>query len=120
MFFMFIGSPYGMVSKEHIDTSTPTGKFMLTVFGAIAELERYMTLQRQAEGIRAAKSRGVQFGRPVKKSPENFIELELLATLTLKYLGEVLFLLVSIMLPAMKLISAQKFLRFVTIHRGFL
>jgi DNA invertase Pin-like site-specific DNA recombinase len=61
--------------KENIDTSTPTGKFMLTVFGAVAELERGYTLQRQREGIAAAKMRGVSFGRPVKKSPENFGEL---------------------------------------------
>ena len=58
--------------KEHIDTTTPTGKFMLTVFGAVAELERGYILQRQAEGIAAAKRRGVQFGRPAKKPPENF------------------------------------------------
>ena len=44
--------------KEHIDTSTPTGKFMLTVFGAVVELERGYILQRQAEGIVAAKRRG--------------------------------------------------------------
>jgi DNA invertase Pin-like site-specific DNA recombinase len=61
--------------KESIDTSTPTGKFMLTVFGAVAELERGYILQRQAEGIAAAKLRGVKFGRPVKKPPENFAEI---------------------------------------------
>jgi len=61
--------------KEHIDTSTPTGKFMLTVFGAVAELERGYLLQRQAEGIAAAKARGVRFGRPIKKPPENFAAL---------------------------------------------
>lgn len=37
--------------KEAIDTTTPTGKFMLTVFGAVAELEREYILQRQQEGI---------------------------------------------------------------------
>ena len=36
--------------KEAIDTTTPTGKFMLTVFGAVAELEREYILQRQREG----------------------------------------------------------------------
>ena len=61
--------------KEHIDTTTPTGKFMLTVFGAVAELERGYILQRQREGIAAAKIRGVRFGRPVKKPCENFGEL---------------------------------------------
>lgn len=38
--------------KEAIDTTTPTGKFMLTVFGAVAELEREYILQRQREGDR--------------------------------------------------------------------
>jgi len=61
--------------KEHIDTTTPTGRFTLTVFAAVAELEREYTLQRQAEGIAAAKARGVHLGRPVKKPPENFPEV---------------------------------------------
>ena len=39
--------------KEVIDTSTPQGRFMLTVFGAIAELEREHILERQREGIDA-------------------------------------------------------------------
>ena len=49
--------------KEAIDTSTPTGKFMLTVFGAVAELEREYILQRQKEGIAVAKQNGVYKGR---------------------------------------------------------
>ena len=61
--------------KENIDTTTPTGKFMLTVFGAVAELERGYILQRQAEGIAAAKARGVRFGRPERDLPDNFGEL---------------------------------------------
>jgi DNA invertase Pin-like site-specific DNA recombinase len=61
--------------KERIDTTTPTGKFMLTVFGAVAELERGYILDRQKEGIRAAKRRGVHFGRGIIKPPENFAEL---------------------------------------------
>ena len=44
--------------KEAIDTTTPTGKFMLTVFGAVAELEREYILQRQREGIAIAGHRG--------------------------------------------------------------
>ena len=43
--------------KEHIDTTTPAGKFMLTIFGAVAELERSYILQRQAEGIASARAR---------------------------------------------------------------
>jgi DNA invertase Pin-like site-specific DNA recombinase len=61
--------------KECIDTTTVTGKFMLTVFGAVAELERGYILERQREGISAARKRGVVFGRPIKKPPENFGEL---------------------------------------------
>jgi DNA invertase Pin-like site-specific DNA recombinase len=49
--------------KENIDTTTPAGKFMLTVFGALAELEREQTLQRQKEGIAAAKEAGKYTGR---------------------------------------------------------
>ena len=37
--------------KEAIDTTTPSGKFMLTIFGAVAELERAYILERQKEGI---------------------------------------------------------------------
>ena len=44
--------------KEAIDTTTPTGKFMLTVFAAVAELEREYILQRQREGIAIAKQLG--------------------------------------------------------------
>jgi DNA invertase Pin-like site-specific DNA recombinase len=61
--------------KEKIDTKTPTGKFMLTVFGAVAELERGYIRQRQAEGIAAARLRGVHLGRPSKPLPDNFGEL---------------------------------------------
>lgn len=49
--------------KESIDTSTPQGKFMLTVFGAMAELERESILERQKEGIAIAKEAGLYKGR---------------------------------------------------------
>lgn len=49
--------------KESVDTSTPQGKFMLTIFGAVAELERESIRQRQAEGIAIAKQNGVYKGR---------------------------------------------------------
>lgn len=49
--------------KEAIDTTTPTGKFMLTIFGAVAELEREYILQRQREGIAIAKEQKKYTGR---------------------------------------------------------
>lgn len=57
--------------KEDIDTDTPAGKFMLTVFGAVAELEREYIRQRQREGIEIAKAQGKYKGRP-EKQPEDF------------------------------------------------
>ena len=56
--------------KEAIDTTTPTGKFMLTIFGAVAELEREYILQRQREGIAVAKAQGVYKGRRPVERPE--------------------------------------------------
>lgn len=57
--------------KEAIDTATPTGRFMLTVFGAVAQLEQEYMLQRQREGISIAKKAGKYKGRtpiPIGKS----------------------------------------------------
>ncbi len=60
-------------NKENIDTSTPTGKLMLTMIGAIAEFERQNLLDRQAEGIAIAKAKGVYKGRkPVEVDDEVF------------------------------------------------
>ena len=56
--------------KESIDTSTPTGKFMLTIFGAVAELEREYILQRQREGIEIAKAQGKYTGRKPITHPD--------------------------------------------------
>ena len=50
--------------KETIDTSTPQGKFLLSIFGAMAELERETIRQRQREGIDLALAEGRAYGRP--------------------------------------------------------
>lgn len=53
--------------KETIDTNTASGRFMLTVFGAMAQLERDYILDRQKEGIAIAKANNKYKGRqPVK------------------------------------------------------
>lgn len=49
--------------KENIDTTTPHGRFMLSVFGALSELERESILERQREGIEIAKAEGKYKGR---------------------------------------------------------
>ena len=56
--------------KEAIDTTTPSGKFMLAIFGAVAELEREYILQRQREGIAIAKANGVYKGRKSIEHPD--------------------------------------------------
>ena len=59
--------------KENIDTTTPQGRFMLTVFAALAELERENILQRQKEGIAIAKLQGKYKGRqPIKIDTAQF------------------------------------------------
>ena len=65
----------GLVSnKENIDTTTPQGKLMLTMIGAIAEFERENLLERQREGIAIAKKQGKYKGRkPVKINEEVFL-----------------------------------------------
>ena len=50
-------------AKENIDSSTPTGKLMLTMIGAINEFERANMLERQKEGIAIAKANGKYKGR---------------------------------------------------------
>ena len=57
--------------KESFDTTTPQGKFVLTMFGALAELEREQIAQRQAEGIAEAKKAGKYTGRKPIKVDEN-------------------------------------------------
>lgn len=60
-------------TKEQIDTSTPQGKLMLTMIGAIAEFERANLLERQREGIEIAKREGkYKDNHGVKKTVEDF------------------------------------------------
>ena len=54
-------------NKENVDTSTATGKLMLTMIGAIAEFERQNMLERQKEGIAIAKAEGKYKGGQVKR-----------------------------------------------------
>lgn len=50
--------------SEAIDTSTPTGKMVFTVLGAVAELERSLITERVRAGLRNAKAKGKRLGRP--------------------------------------------------------
>ena len=48
--------------KEQIDTSSPTGRFLVSVFAALAQLEREQILIRQQEGVKAQKAAGTYTG----------------------------------------------------------
>lgn len=56
--------------KENIDTQTPVGKFMLTIFGAISQLEREYIKEKQREGIEIAKKQGKYKGKQKIKIDE--------------------------------------------------
>jgi len=56
--------------KESIDTSTPAGRLMLTIFAGLYQFERECTLERQAEGIKEAKKAGKYKGRRPKEIDE--------------------------------------------------
>jgi len=63
-------------SKENIDTTSPQGRFVLSIFAALSELEREQTLQRQREGIEIAKLQGKYKGRqPIKIDEIEFAKL---------------------------------------------
>ena len=61
-------------NKENIDSSTPTGKLMLTMIGAIAEFERQNLLERQREGIEIAKRNHKFTGRQVKEIDQKLFD----------------------------------------------
>ena len=63
------------VLDQAIDTSTPTGRLLFSMLGAIAEFETELRRERQMDGIAKAKSRGVRFGRKASLTAEQVREL---------------------------------------------
>lgn len=62
--------------KEAIDTTTPAGRLMLTIFAGLYQFERECTMERQAEGIKEAKKAGKYKGRkPIAVDMVKFNEL---------------------------------------------
>ena len=56
-------------------TGALISELVLQILSYVAETERSFLLQRQAEGIAAAKAKGVMFGRPIKQKPENYHDI---------------------------------------------
>lgn len=67
------------VDNPSLNTDTPQGEFMLTILAAVAQLERAVILERQAEGIALAKQRGV-YDKAPKLSPQQVQEAQQKAT----------------------------------------
>jgi len=59
--------------SEQMDTTTPAGKMVFTVLGAVAELERSLIVERVRAGMRNARAKGARIGRPPRTqlSPED-------------------------------------------------
>ncbi len=74
-----------------LDTTTPVGRFTLTILAAVAELERNLIRQRTRDALAAKKARGERVGRPPVLSAEVVAEVRALrASLTLREVAEVL------------------------------
>ena len=64
-----------VVLEQDIDTTTPTGRLLFTMLGAIGEFERDLINQRTQEGIRLAREKGVKFGPKTKLDDEQLEQL---------------------------------------------
>lgn len=59
-----------VITTMNIDTRTPTGRLLLAILSGVADFERELIRERVNSGIKAAKVRGVRFGRPNLVTPE--------------------------------------------------
>ena len=62
------GAGFRSIADPMIDTTSPHGKLIIAVLGALAEFERSMILARTADGRKRAMDRGIKFGRKPKLS----------------------------------------------------
>lgn len=75
--FQSLGIDFVSVT-EAIDTSTPMGRMVFTVLGAVAELERSLTIERVKAGQRSARARGRHIGRRFTFSDAHISQAKLL------------------------------------------
>jgi DNA invertase Pin-like site-specific DNA recombinase len=74
--------------SEQLDTSTPAGKMVFTVLGAVAELERSLIAERVRAGLRNAVAKGKRLGRPPVDVSEHQVRVLLESGLSLKTIGK--------------------------------
>ncbi len=61
-----VGAKFSSLSEPWADTTSPAGKMIMTFFAGMAEFEKELIRDRTSSGRKAAKDRGVKFGRPSK------------------------------------------------------
>ena len=61
--FEKLGVKFKSINDPFIDTTSANGKFIITLFGAVAQLERDIIIERTTAGLKSARRRGVQLGR---------------------------------------------------------
>jgi len=61
--FEKLGVKFKSINDPFIDTTSAHGKFVITLFGAIAQLERDIIIERTTAGLKSARRRGIQLGR---------------------------------------------------------
>lgn len=76
--------------QDNIDTTTPVGRMILAVMGAIAEFERDLIAERTRAGVKRAQERGVRFGQPKKidDTMEAAMEREIAAGHTIREIAD--------------------------------
>lgn len=60
------GAEIKSLKESWLDTTTPQGKLMFTIFAGLSQFERDLIAQRTKEGLESAKKRGAKLGRPNK------------------------------------------------------
>lgn len=62
------GAQIKSLKESWLDTTTPQGKFMFTIFAGLSQFERDLLSERTKDGLKAAKARGRSGGRPSKRN----------------------------------------------------
>ena len=61
--FEKLGVKFRSINDPFVDTTSAHGKFVITLFGAVAQLERDIIIERTTAGLKSARRRGIQLGR---------------------------------------------------------
>ena len=71
------GAGIKSLKESWLDTTTPQGKLLFTIFAGLSQFERDLTAQRTKEGLISAKNRGKKLGRPSKFADKKDVILEM-------------------------------------------